>query len=119
MIINRNRIINLIKISFWCFFLPTSGLIALYYLIHHKNPFDNNLFLLAIIFCVPMIIVKTNEMENETFEYHLKCFREMTRFELQEAEQNIRKMILGRQRSMLKEAFCKVYKEKYGREIYF
>jgi hypothetical protein len=108
--------IKFIKLTFWFVSLPVLGVEGTYFLFAHVNPLDSNLFLLSMILWVPMMIVKTQEFQDQVYDDIIEELRNMTSAEFAKRGEEIMGLPHVKNAAIFKEAYRQVYREKYGRK---
>lgn len=110
---------KLIKITFWYISFPIVVFEAIYLSYEHLNLLNSNLFLFSILLWVPMIILKSFELENKTYDHLLNEFRNMTLLELIEKNNEIMSLPPFRNSALIKEAYREIFAEKNGKNNYY
>jgi hypothetical protein len=103
---------RIIKLTFWTIALPFLGIIATYDFFQKTNPFNSPLFLFAVTLCIPMLILKGSEFQDEAYDNFLDEFRQMTSLEFFEKEKEIMSLPINQNSALIKEAYKQVYKER-------
>ena len=104
------------KILFWYFCLPLTFCFLLCGIFWKVNLFDSVWFVLSLLLGFPWLAMKSDDQYNKTFNETVEEFRQMTRKEFEEVEIDIRKCF-GRHGAVFKEAYKKVWKERFGSDI--
>lgn len=111
---NITSYIPLIKKMFWYLNLPFVGFSAIYALITHQNPVDSYLCYAAFFLCVPYLIIRTDELRDESFNNYSEEFRQMNDADLHEFNKKFKFMPLGHGRSVVRAAYTTELERRFG-----
>ena len=105
--------IILITRLFWFFSLPLFGASAIYALIMHQNLLESFLFYFSFMTCVPYLIMRTDQLREESVDNFSEEFSKMSDSEFLAFDKKLENPLLGKNRHLLKEA----YSIEYGRRL--
>jgi hypothetical protein len=108
----------LIRKLFWRVCLPFFLISTVWCVMNQVNLLEHPLFLTSGISLLPMMMIKSFEMQDGLKDKHVHEFREMGATEFLNFMDEFKKIPLGSYRGICKEAYREEYLRRYGKDIF-